>query len=187
MNNKSMDHLEQIVEIKNIISQDFIDKIIPLTNHKSKKNLKIGSGLVDKNIRNVNGYPLNFETATNLFYWNYIKKEIERVYNYYKIKFPKMESSKINQIDLLKYNMGGKYEIHTDHYSTTARHLSVIINLNNDYEGGDLIFTDQREKEIKRLKLGKGSVVFFPSNFMYPHGIQPITKGTRYSIVAWLQ
>ena len=21
---------------------------------------------------------------------------------------------------------------------------------------------------------------------MYPHGIQPITKGTRYSIVAWL-
>ena len=182
-----MDHLEQIVEIKNIISQDFIDKIIPLTNHKSKKNLKIGSGLVDKNIRNVNGYPLNFETATNLFYWNYIKKEIERVYNYYKIKFPKMESSKINQIDLLKYSVGGKYEIHTDHFTTSPRHLSIIINLNDDYEGGDLIFTDQKNKEIKRLKLNKGSIVFFPSNFMYPHSIQPITKGTRYSIVSWLQ
>ena len=98
-----------------------------------------------------------------------------------------MSSHIINQIDLLKYSVGGKYEVHTDHFATTARHLSIIINLNNDYEGGDLIFTDQREKEIKRLKLSKGSVVFFPSNFMYPHSIQPITKGTRYSIVSWLQ
>ena len=187
MNNKSMDHLEQIVEIKNIISQDFIDKIIPLTNHKSKKNLIIGSGLVDKNFRNVNGYTLNFETATNLFYWNYIKQEIERLYTFYKTKFPKMMSSKINQIDLLKYSPGGKYEIHTDHFTTFNRALSIIINLNDNYECGNLIFTDQKEKEIKRLKLGKGSIVFFPSNFMYPHGIQPITKGTRYSIVAWLQ
>ena len=61
------------------------------------------------------------------------------------------------------------------------------MNLNDGYEGGDLIFTDQREKEIKRFQLKKGTVVFFPSNFMYPHGITPIVKGTRYSIVAWLQ
>lgn len=182
-----MDHLEQIVEIKNIISEEFIDKIIPLINHKSKKSLKIGPGLVDTNIRDVNGYHLNFKTATNLFYWNYIKNEIERLYNYYKIKFPKMESSKINQIDLLKYSVGGKYETHTDHFTFTNRHLSIIMNLNDNYEGGDLIFTDQKEKEIKRLKLSKGSIVFFPSNFMYPHGIQPITKGIRYSIVSWLQ
>ena len=181
-----MDHLEAIVEIKNIVSPNFIDKIIPLINHKSKDKLKVGHGL-DKDIRNVKGYHLNFETPTDVFYWNYIKQEIERLYNYYKIKFPKMNSSKINQIDLLKYNVGGKYEIHIDQYTSASRHLSIIMNLNDNYEGGDLIFTDQKEKEIKRLKLSKGSIVFFPSNFMYPHGIQPITKGTRYSIVSWLQ
>ena len=98
-----------------------------------------------------------------------------------------MDSNKINQIDLLKYTPGGKYEIHTDHFSNTNRHLSVIINLNDEYEGGDLIFTDQKNIETKRLKLDKGSIVFFPSNFMYPHSIEPITKGIRYSIVAWLQ
>jgi len=98
-----------------------------------------------------------------------------------------MASVKINQIDLLKYNPGGKYELHMDQYTRNTRHLSIIINLNNNYEGGDLIFTDQKEKEIKRLKLEEGSIVFFPSNFMYPHKIEPITKGTRYSIVAWLQ
>ena len=181
-----MDHLEAIVEIKNIISPDFIDKIIPLIDRKAKKKLAVLYG-VDKSRRNVKGYHLTFDTPTDLFYWNYIKSEIERIYTFYKAKFPKMMSSKINQIDLLKYSVGGKYETHTDHFTTSIRALSIIINLNDDYEGGDLIFTDQSEKEIKRLKLGKGSIVFFPSNFMYPHSIQPITKGTRYSIVAWLQ
>lgn len=181
-----MDHLEAIVEIKNVVLNKFIENIIPLINKKAKKNLTTFSGL-DKDIRNVKGYHISFNTPTDIFYWNYIKKEIERLYSFYKVKFPKMTSTKINQIDLLKYSTGGKYEVHTDHFSTAPRHLSVIINLNDEYEGGDLIFTDQKEKEIKRLKLGKGSVVFFPSNFMYPHSIQPITKGIRYSIVAWLQ
>ena len=143
--------------------------------------------VADTDVRNVKGYTLNFDTPTNLFYWNYIKQQIERTYTFYKTKFPKIMSSKINQIDLLKYSPGGKYEIHTDYFTTTSRDLSIIINLNDTYEGGDLIFTDQIQKEIKRLKLGKGSIVFFPSNFMYPHSIQPITKGTRYSIVSWLQ
>ena len=181
-----MDHLEAIVEIKNVISVEFINKIIPLINHKSKKNLQIMEG-INKDIRNVKGYHISLNTPTNVFYWNYIKEEIKKVYVFYKAKFPKMGSSKINQIDLLKYNSGGKYEIHTDHYTNSPRHLSIIINLNDDYEGGDLIFTDQKEKEVKRLKLNKGSIVFFPSNFLYPHSIKPITKGTRYSIVAWLQ
>jgi predicted 2-oxoglutarate/Fe(II)-dependent dioxygenase YbiX len=98
-----------------------------------------------------------------------------------------MSSNKINQIDLLKYRVGGKYEVHIDHFSTTARCLSVIINLNDNYKGGNLVFTDQKEIEIKRIKLQKNSIVFFPSNFLYPHTIEPILKGTRYSIVAWLQ
>ena len=181
-----MDHTEAIMEIKNVVHPKFIEKIIPLVDHKSNEKLMVKGGL-DINIRNVKGYHLNFETPTNLFYWNYIKQEIERLYVLYKAKFPKMDSNKINQIDLLKYDVGGKYEVHTDHYTTFIRHLSIIINLNDDYEGGDLVFTDQQEKEVKRLKLGKGSIVFFPSNFMYPHIIEPITKGTRYSIVAWLQ
>jgi len=181
-----MDHTEAIVEIKKIIPNDFINKIIPLINKKAKENMEVRNGVL-KNIRNVKGYHLNLKTPTNVFYWNYIKTEIERLYHFYKIKFLQIKSEKINQIDLLKYDVGGKYQIHTDHHTYDSRHLSIIINLNDDYEGGDLIFTDQKEKEIKRLKLDKGSIVFFPSNFMYPHSIEPITKGTRYSIVAWLR
>ena len=182
-----MDHLEAIVELKNIVNLDFCKNIKALTDKKSIKNLTIEGGKINKNIRNVKGYSLDLKTPTNLFYWNYIKREIERLYLHYKIKFPKMGSNIINQIDLLKYEPGGNYKIHTDHFSTTARALSIIINLNDDYKGGDLVFTDQKEMEIKRIKLQKNSIVFFPSNFLYPHTIEPVLKGTRYSIVAWLQ
>lgn len=180
-----MDHLEAVVELKNIVDEQFRERIISLTEKKSNEHLT--DLTLNKNIRNVLGYSLGFNTPTDIFYYNYINELIEKYYLYYKIKFPKMATNKINQIDLLKYSVGCKYTVHTDHYTNTPRHLSVIINLNDNYEGGDLVFTDQKEKEIKRYKLNAGSVIFFPSNFMYPHAIEPITKGTRYSIVAWLQ
>ena len=66
------------------------------------------------------------------------------------------------------------------------RHISLIMNLNENYNGGDLVFFDNKNNETKRIELKEGSVVMFPSNFLYPHKIEPITKGTRYSIVAWL-
>jgi len=181
-----MDHLEAIVEVKDIFSSQLTEKIIQLIDYKAKENLTVRTG-INKNVRNVKGYNFILKNPTDLFYWNQIKTEIEKTYIYYKAKFPMMASNRINQIDLLKYTSGCKYELHTDHYSTTARHLSIIVNLSDNYEGGDLIFTDQKRKEIKRIKLKKKSMVFFPSNFMYPHSIEPIKKGTRYSIVAWLQ
>ena len=39
--------------------------------------------------------------------------------------------------------------------------------------------------EKLKYNLKKGSVLMFPSNFMYPHEILEVTKGTRYSIITW--
>ena len=87
-----MDHLEAIVEIKNIIPTNFINKVIPLINYKAKQYMETYDGL-DKETRNVKGYHLNTSTPTNMFYWNFIKFEIERIYTFYKAKFPKMQST----------------------------------------------------------------------------------------------
>ena len=90
-----MDHLEAIVELNNIINPDFSQKIISLIDKKADKNLTVGTrGDVNTEIRNVKGYSLNFDTPTNVFYWNFIKTEIERLYVHYRYKFPKMESNK---------------------------------------------------------------------------------------------
>ena len=188
LRNKSfniMDYREAIVDIHGIVREPFIKRMIPFIKHKAKNQMEI-SNKVDKNVRNVLGYNLKPSTPTDTFYFNYVRKEIERLYQYYKIKFPMLETKRVDQIDLLKYKPGGKYSTHTDANSITHRHVSIIINLNNDYEGGELIFTNQKSEEVKKISLQKGSIVFFPSNFLYPHGISPITKGNRYSIVAWL-
>ena len=58
--------------------------------------------------------------------------------------------------------------------------LSILGVLNNDYEGGEFYLID----DIIDLK--KGDVIIFPSNFMYPHKVEPVTKGTRYSYISWI-
>lgn len=182
------DHLEAVIHIPKIIHPNFLKKIIPFIESKAKIKLKVGKeNLLSENVRKVNGYQLNDLTPSNFFYFNFIKREIERLLLHYKSKFPLLVNKKIDQIDLLKYKPGGKYDVHLDDATDSPRSLSVIMNLNDDYVGGDLIFTDQKYNEIKSFKLTKGSIVFFPSNFMYPHGIKSITKGKRYSIIAWLR
>jgi len=59
--------------------------------------------------------------------------------------------------------------------------LSIIGNLNDDYEGGEFVMWENTE-----YKLGKGDIMIFPSNFLYPHRVNDVTKGTRYSFVSWV-
>ena len=58
--------------------------------------------------------------------------------------------------------------------------LSFILNFNDDYEGADLFFW-----EDTIVKLGKGDIIMFPSNWLFPHGVTEATKGKRYSGVSW--
>tara|TARA_E500000318_G_scaffold8953_1_gene8358 strand:+ start:40 stop:585 length:546 start_codon:yes stop_codon:yes gene_type:complete len=181
-----MNHLEAIVQIDSIIDNNFCNDIIEIINKKCHEPMTTAGGL-DKNMRNVLG--LTLDNKKDKVLYEKINKKIEELYIYYKFKFKILYNDKINQIDLLKYDPGGKYEVHIDTKTDHTRSISVILNLNDDYEGGNLLFTNPMKfsEEIKELKLKRGTVVFFPSNFMYPHGIQPIIKGTRYSIVSWLQ
>jgi hypothetical protein len=59
--------------------------------------------------------------------------------------------------------------------------LSIIGILNDDYEGGELIMFEDKKIDTK-----KGDLLIFPSNFLYPHEITPVTKGVRYSYVSWV-
>ena len=59
--------------------------------------------------------------------------------------------------------------------------LSIVGSLNNDYNGGDFIMWGNQKIEIPA-----GSIIVFPSNFMYPHCVTQVTEGTRYSFVSWV-
>lgn len=93
-----------------------------------------------------------------------------------------------SQIRWNKYDVGTRMQIHCDHIQTLfeGKHrgvpiLTILGALNDDYRGGDLMFWVD-----KKIELAVGHVVIFPSNFMYPHEVTPVTQGTRYSFVSWV-
>jgi predicted 2-oxoglutarate/Fe(II)-dependent dioxygenase YbiX len=52
-------------------------------------------------------------------------------------------------------------------------------------KGGELSFKTLADDKETIFKPIPGSLIIWPSNFLYPHCVKPVTKGTRYSIVAW--
>jgi predicted 2-oxoglutarate/Fe(II)-dependent dioxygenase YbiX len=90
-----------------------------------------------------------------------------------------------NQSEFLMYDVKGKYETHVDTFhaqSNETRKLTILVFLNDDFEGGKFYIANGHERMYPEQK--KGTVLIFPS-FM-PHGVEPITKGVRYSIVTWM-
>lgn len=97
----------------------------------------------------------------------------------------------LHDIQFTEYygDVHGKYDWHHDVFwqNTNAydRKLSIVIQLSDpkEYEGGDFEFREPMEYNPSMFKQ-KGSVLVFPSFFV--HRVTPITKGTRYSLVAWI-
>ena len=94
--------------------------------------------------------------------------------------------TKFSPIRFNKYEVGTLMREHYDHIHSLfdgkmkgVPIVSIVANLNTDYEGAEFYC---RGKEIK---LKTGDILLFPSNFMYPHEVKETTKGTRYSFVSW--
>ena len=91
-----------------------------------------------------------------------------------------------NQCDYLRYDKDGHYKAHVDTFmdpkSTETRKLTVLVFLNDDFEGGRLFLQNGHEKIYPPQR--PGTILVFPS-FMV-HGVEPVTKGIRRSIVTWM-
>lgn len=111
----------------------------------------------------------------------------------YEKKFDIIEDkivTKFTRLRVNRYSKGQKMLKHFDHirdlFTGNERGipvLTIIINLNENYEGGNFIFDLFGEKI--NLQLEEGSVIIFPSMFAYKHGVSSILNGERYSIVSW--
>lgn len=101
--------------------------------------------------------------------------------------------TKLDFIQFAKYEASenGEYKKHQDVFWINGdpiyhRKLTCLIQLSdpNDYEGGEFELSDISEypdpEDIKQ----QGTMIFIPS-FVY-HQANRVTKGTRYSIAAWI-
>jgi len=79
----------------------------------------------------------------------------------------------------------GNYKKHVDRGKDMyVRKLSLSVQLSdpNSYEGGNFVLYEGSEPIV--LPKEQGKLIAFPSYVL--HEVQPVTKGERYSLVAWI-
>ena len=123
-------------------------------------------------------------TLTSIHWCNFIGTKLTNLMNDYSKLTDTLSNCNIRDMQILKYKIDGFYKIHIDHGPTTPRTLSFIYFINEDYEGGELTFCLPNKQNIK-IDIKKNRCIIWPSNFLYPHQVLPVTKGIKYSLVSW--
>tara|TARA_R100001591_G_scaffold3703_4_gene8708 strand:+ start:2718 stop:3290 length:573 start_codon:yes stop_codon:yes gene_type:complete len=149
----------------------------------------VGDGtrdITDKSVRDVKILGLNplDDSLSNVHWHNFLSHLIVQQMNNYIKEFPDIQRAAIFDMQALRYGVGGHYKFHVDDGPTMNRKYSSILMLNNDYEGGSLCF--KLDDKVIKMETKPGHVVIWPSHFMFPHAVEPLTKGTRYSVVSWM-
>ena len=84
--------------------------------------------------------------------------------------------------NIIRYSEGQHYVSHYDGGTGSARSISVLVYLNDDYDGGEIEFPNFQLK----IKPKAGTLILFPSNYAYSHIAHKVVSGTKYAIVTFL-
>jgi predicted 2-oxoglutarate/Fe(II)-dependent dioxygenase YbiX len=167
---------------KNFLTKEECDEILNF----SLNNLELNVGLIGGS-----SIP-NIETRkSNVAFFNYnekfpnlTKKILNSIQDEYKFNGYDLEFN--NRFQFTEYKIDDFYNWHTDYTVNEfgkSRVCSMVIQLNNDYDGGNLELKD-REGNVIQLEKGIGNLYTFLSDI--EHRVDVVTSGVRYSLVNWL-
>ena len=93
-----------------------------------------------------------------------------------------------SQFQFTEYHTGDYFNWHTDADGEKVkdydRYFSVIIQLNDEYDEGDLQIKDNKNETLT-VEKGGGNLILFLSNI--EHRVVPIKSGIRYTLVNWVK
>jgi len=142
---------------------------------------------LQKNLRNSNIAWINGEWIYRWIRPHVIKANEEAGWLY--------DINEVENFQFTIYKENQFYGWHPDYHprddaQNRVRKVSLTVSLSDpkDYEGGELEFIvedtpDKRHSLICKEVSPRGSIVVFPSFVI--HRVNPVTKGTRYSLVIW--
>ena len=186
------DKLEDyVLTVPNVLTNDLCKKIIKelksanwkthtFYSHRDKTSRPVSEG---KDLENTFDVIPSYQVI-NDGVWKAIHKYILEEFNF--PWFPGWEGS--SRLKFNRYHKNQLMKEHCDHIHSLFEGkvrgipiLSVIGALNNNYEGGEFVLFKDKEYKIKA-----GEILIFPSLFLYPHKVMPVTKGTRYTYITWV-
>lgn len=97
--------------------------------------------------------------------------------------FDKRVPSWYDDIEIIKYEPGNYIDEHYDSALNKNIKISVFFYLNDNYEGGEIVFTN---KDIS-LKPKKNSVLVFMSTPDNMHKVNEIISGSKYVITTFIE
>jgi len=157
------------------------EKIIEGYDAAGTKDAEIGAGehlTVNKSIRNT--------TRRDLLVYKGIGATLAGIGLFANSQMWNFKIDCANQVDYLAYDKDGHYVPHVDTFfikgQESYRKLTVLLFLNDDFEGGKLFLQTGHEKIYPPQKAG--TVLVFPSFIL--HGVEPVISGSRRSIVTWM-
>ena len=187
------------MEIKNFIKiydevlpWNVLSNLIRFANFSNFEEARVGGGDKDRKDFNIRrtytlGLSNSHNSISNVHWFNLLYHFFNKNLRQYKFdaNILDYDYKDIFDISILKYENTGFYTWHVDHFATVPRTMSCILLLNNDYEGGNLCFRNPDGSNEWEVEVRPNRMIIWPSNFLYPHTVKPVTKGKRYSVVAW--
>lgn len=177
---------------ENFLNKKQLDKFLRFSKTREFIRGSVGfEGATNKNIRDVGLLSLSPQkkSYSEVHWANVLKSLLLYFFNDYVIKQDLTQGygriTNISQCDILKYGVSNHYKFHVDEAKGMNRFLSAIVFVNDDYEGGELVFRSRVDNAEEIVEKKAGSIVIWPSNFLFPHAVKPVTKGERYTVVSW--
>jgi len=163
---------ENIKVIKNFLSDEECDILLNLTKKTQAKEFAVQW---DHNFRPIATRKTYTDIKAVSMYVPLVKDVLEKEYG-----FPVENKS----VSIARWDTGDKLDLHVDDLGTTkTNHMATLIYINNDFEGGEIIFPTHNFI----YKPEKGDLIMFPGNYYYPHEVATITSGTRFSLPMWFE
>tara|TARA_R100000773_G_scaffold42366_1_gene39551 strand:- start:4140 stop:4712 length:573 start_codon:yes stop_codon:yes gene_type:complete len=179
-----------IIVAKNAIKPEICNAIVDLAKpHFQESQIGFGDkGGVDHNIRRSETFWINSFVQHLEIYQPIIELVRQVNQQFYGFDLVNPEALQVTKYD---EKNRGFYKPHIDGVyddvpsGGVVRKLSMSLQLTSPeyYKGGRFQFPDDSEKFKEEDSLAQGTVIFFPSYIK--HGVTPVTKGIRYSLVCW--
>jgi 2OG-Fe(II) oxygenase superfamily len=152
----------------------------PTSNTNIKSDVRTNSNLsLDSTWKNTKNEAMNMagELCDRI-----VEKVYEGLNEYGKKFYPNVKPVPQYMV-VLKYQTGQEYKQHVDAGNNNNRMVSMVMYLNDEYEGGNIEFPFMHFD----LKPPANSMIFFPSNYAYAHIAHPVKTGTKYAVVQWIE
>lgn len=173
--------MEKLYTIRNFLSEQECSQILT----KYKEELQLSPAKVGLNGGNL----ITDRRKSSIAFIDNIEIIDERLKGILQnlIQLKGYEVTGLGPYQFTEYKVGEYYDWHTDSSDEPMfkdRYCSIVIQINDEYEGGYLQLKDESGDNIMQLDKGIGTMYIFYSNIT--HRVIPVTEGIRYSLVNWI-